>query len=229
MDVPGNMTPVAEFNTIADPVAAARIYALTGKDPNGMLPPVGKATKLGEYPKLDGRLRVIKFPLDITTQHTLRRDEVQRKLDPLIKEKSPLAEWVNGFLTPTFQKQDDLHTEDEGPGAAEGKEGIGKGATSISLHDIVVVWYALDTSISPDAWRLKTQEDIRIETIGQWTLGMCVTDHRSRARALEGEDDVPGDMGDWLSWKVGNRVDRCVGTPGARVLAGRMMDGIFGR
>ncbi|KAL8912020.1 MAG: hypothetical protein Q9172_007568, partial [Xanthocarpia lactea] len=106
--VPGNMTPVGEFNTIADAVAAARIYALTSPDPESTMPPFGSATALPDYPpaeKLgDRRLRVIKFPLDITQNHSLRRDEVHAKVGPLAEKGSPLAEWVRAFTEFCFVK-----------------------------------------------------------------------------------------------------------------------------
>ena len=39
IDVPGNITPLAEFNVHADSIAAARVFALTSKHPNGVMPP----------------------------------------------------------------------------------------------------------------------------------------------------------------------------------------------
>ncbi|KAL8755171.1 MAG: hypothetical protein Q9184_004876 [Pyrenodesmia sp. 2 TL-2023] len=223
VDVPGNMTPVGEFNTIADAVAAARLYALTSPDPASTMPPFGEKAKLPDYPSVnelgERRLRVLKFPLDITTKHTLRRDEVYAKLKPLAAEGSPLAEWVLAFLDATFKKVETLH---------EGHEDEGE-ATCVSLHDPLCVWYAVTGGAQSVAgWRFVEREDLRIETVGQWTRGMCVVDRRDRKRAKEGAAEVDGDMGEWLSWRKGNRVDRCVGTPGKRVLAGVMLETMFG-
>ncbi|MDI1490499.1 MAG: hypothetical protein OHK93_001703 [Ramalina farinacea] len=39
LSLPGNITPVGEFNTLADPVAAARVYALTSPNPATTMPP----------------------------------------------------------------------------------------------------------------------------------------------------------------------------------------------
>src|SRR5208282_5103266 len=39
IDVEGNITPVAEFNTYADAVAAARVFALTSPTPASTMPP----------------------------------------------------------------------------------------------------------------------------------------------------------------------------------------------
>ncbi|KAI4112984.1 MAG: hypothetical protein LQ338_008246 [Usnochroma carphineum] len=222
VEVPGNMTPVGEFNTIADAVAAARVYALTSPEPESTMPPFGEKVNLPDYPSIDKlgdrRLKVLKFPLDITERHTLRRDEVYAKLKPLTEQGSPLAEWVLAFLDATFQKVEDLHHGHE----------VGGNATHTSLHDPLCVWYAVSGEAQASSWRFVEGEDIRIETVGQWTRGMCVVDKRDRKKAREGEE-VQGDMGEWLSWRKGNRIDRCVGTPGERVLAGLLLDTVFGK
>jgi hypothetical protein len=59
------MTPGAEFNTYADSVAAARVYALTSPNPKTTMPPViGGKAQLPAYPEsLGKRLRVKLFPL----------------------------------------------------------------------------------------------------------------------------------------------------------------------
>lgn len=224
IDEPGNITPVGEFNCIADATAAARVYALTSPNPASTLPPANPsdAAPLPPYPKKDKlgdrRLNVIMFPLDITTPHTLRRDEVEAKTKPLIEKGSPLAEWVGAFLSATFQKSEFLYHGHEG------------GSTSVALHDIVCIWYALTSSARPQSWEVKRGEDIRVETQGQWTRGMCVVDRRDMKMLDydDGESQVSGDTGGWLSQLRGNRVNRCVGTPGARVLAPLLLDTIFG-
>lgn len=221
--VPGNMTPVGEFNTIADAVAAARVYALTSPEPESTMPPFGSATALPEYPPAedlgDRRLKVVKMPLDVTTPHTLRRDEVHAKVKPLAGMGSPLAEWVLAFTDHSFGKMESLHAGHE----------VGGASTASSLHDPVCVWYAITGEKQAEEWELVKGEDIRIETVGQWTRGMCVVDRRDRKKAVEGEAEVEGDMGDWLDWRKGNRIDRCVGTPGERVLAGILLETIFGK
>ncbi|KAL8801055.1 MAG: hypothetical protein Q9182_004747, partial [Xanthomendoza sp. 2 TL-2023] len=228
---PGNMTPVAEFNTIADAVAAARVYALTSPDPESTLPPPGSAPALPTYPPKhalgDRRLAVIKFPLDITTPHSLRRDEVHGKIQPLAATGSPLAEWVLAFTDHAFGRIEALH---------QGHE-VGDGGTWVSLHDPVCLWYAItarqtkddddDDDDDDDGWAVVQGEDIRVESVGQWTRGMCVVDGRDRKAGTEGEE-VEGDMGGWLDPRKGNRVGRCVGTPGERVLAGVLLGTVFG-
>ncbi len=223
IDEPGNITPVGEFNCLADATAAARVYALTSPNPASTMPPLAGPSSLPPYPRKDEigdrRLNVIMFPLDITTPHTLRRDEVEAKTKPLIEKGSPLAEWVGAFLSATFQKSESLY------------HGHGGGSTSMALHDIVCIWYALTSSTRPQSsWEMKRGEDIRVESQGQWTRGMCVVDRRD-AKMLDnddGESDMPGDTGGWLSELRGNRVNRCVGTPGARLLAPLLLDRLFG-
>ena len=223
IDEPGNITPMAEFNCIADAIAAARVYALTSPDPASTMPPVTESSKLAPYPGRgaigDRRLNVIMFPLDITSPHTLRRDEVELKTKSLIAKSSPLAEWVGAFLSATFQKSESLHHGHEG------------GRANMALHDIVCIWYALTSSTRAESWEIKRGEDIRVETQGEWTRGMCVVDRRDRKMLDndDGESQSSGDTGGWLSALRGNRVNRCVGTPGARVLAPLLLDTIFGQ
>ena len=223
IDEPGNITPKGEFNCIADALAAARVYALTSPNPASTMPPVIETSTLPPYPKKDEigdrRLNVIMFPLDITSPHTLRRDEAEAKTKPLIGKDSPLAEWVGAFLSATFQVSESLHYGPEG------------GSTSMALHDIVCIWYALSSPTRPESWEMNRGEDIRVETQGQWTRGMCVVDRRDRKMLDndDGESQDSGDTGGWLSILRGNRVNRCVGTPGARVLAPLLLDTIFGQ
>jgi len=44
----------------------------------------------------------------------------------------------------------------------------------------------------------------------------------------DGEVEVSGDTGNWLQKEKGNRLGRCVGTPGAENLAPLMLTAIFG-
>ncbi|KAK4560508.1 hypothetical protein LTR86_005705 [Recurvomyces mirabilis] len=220
------MTPVAEFNTFADSYAAARVYALTSPTPRTTLPPVppappgkkgGKASPpfLNPYPEhLSRRLNVKLFPLDITERHLLTRGKFREVIGPLLEAKSPLAEWVSAFLNSTFNKVESLQNNVSGD------------AVPLQLHDPLCVWYCM-ASRDPK-WNITEDEDIRVETAGQWTRGMCLVDHRSR-RKLE-DDHVgerAGDSGNWLSRKAGNRMGRCVGTPGEETFGGYMLERIF--
>lgn len=243
---PGNVTPAAEFNTLADPTAAARIFALTSPRPESTMPPTisqpssDSSTKTGDgnpkqiilppYPSVErlfpsalgseGRLRIILFPLDITGLHTIRRDEFTIVTTPRLQAGSPLAEWVTGFMNPTFLTMETLH------------HGHSGGATSLDLHDPLTVWYALTfeqlDGSGNKLWSISEGEDIRVETVGQWTKGMIVVDRRTRKKGGETEEEMVGDKGGWLSQMKGNRVGRCVGTPGGRELSRFWLERVFG-
>lgn len=226
VSVPGNFSPTAEFNTVADPVSAARVFALTSPTPNSTMPPLPISTSdsstemMPPYPPKrelgDRRLNLILCPLDITTSHELRRDVFEAKVKPLTEKGSPLAEWIDAIVGSTLRNTENLHY----------------GEAYVSLHDPLCVWYALTAATQQKKWQVTKGEDIRIETAGQWTRGMCVVDHRDR-KMRDDEDDgegseVPGDSGGWLGKSRGNRINRCVATPGKTVLASFMLDTIFG-
>ncbi|CAL8584543.1 hypothetical protein XPA_010133 [Xanthoria parietina] len=200
--VPGNMTPVAEFNALADPIAAARIYALTSPAPQSTMPPFNPATtSLTDYPPPAHlgaqRLRVVKFPLDITTPHSLRRDEVLATVEPLRALGSPLAEWVMAFTEQGFRTTEALNVGFEDGG----------GDTWVSLHDPVVLWFAVATGGEGrmmEGWEVVRGEDVRVETVGQWTRGMCVVDGRDRKKRVEGEGGRGRGRGRWRGiWGIG--------------------------
>ncbi|KAK0633483.1 Inosine/uridine-preferring nucleoside hydrolase domain-containing protein [Immersiella caudata] len=230
MGVEGNITPCAEFNTYADAVAAARVFALTSHTPSSTMPPVihGKSI-LSAYPtKLLRQLKLTLFPLDITTPHELRRKFFDQKIKPLKEAGSPLAQWTDTFMTGTFNKIEAML----GDGSEEG----------LSLHDPLTIWYMIERD-NP-AWKpAPTLEDIRIETCGQWTRGMHVVDRRVRAKPGEQSsavmtdpedpmdavtlDDVPGDTMGWLSVRKGNRIRRVIESPGVDVFPDELMKRLF--
>lgn len=121
-------------------------------------------------------------------------------------------------MSSTFRKMEILHHGHEG------------GGTSLSLHDPLCVWYALANEQERSKWTITQDEDIRVETAGQWTRGACIIDRRDR-KQREGDDgegnEIPGDTGGWLSAARGNRLGRCIGTPGERELAPLMLETIF--
>jgi inosine-uridine nucleoside N-ribohydrolase len=245
IDVQGNITPVAEFNTYADAVATARVFALTSVNPASTMPPLpSKISTLGAYPKKISRpLNLTLCPLDITTPHALHRSQVKAKLGPLAEAGSPLAAWTSAFLYKTFEKIESLTRKQEDPG--------------LELHDPLCVWYMLTRS-SP-SWILAPggPEDIRVETAGQWTRGMHIVDRRLRKKGGADPDlkqatssgavntpnpvetftvddteevikDTPGDNGGWLDINKGNRINRLIGSPGEDVFAPYFLERVFG-
>ncbi|KAK2006690.1 inosine-uridine preferring nucleoside hydrolase [Colletotrichum eremochloae] len=228
--VSGNITPVGEFNTFADTVAAARVFALTSPTPRSTMPPISdKQSTLPPYPtRLSRRLKLTLFPLDITTPHLLNKNYFTERIEPILKAGSPLGQWVNHFMSKTFEKIEFLEGDGKEPG--------------LSLHDPLTIWYMLTQS--DPKWKPVAQpEDIRVETSGQWTRGMCVIDRRTRAKyteaALENNEanddvdvltlaEVPGDTGGWLSTSRGNRINRMLESPGEELFAPDLMKRIFG-
>ncbi|KAI6959251.1 fungal transcriptional regulatory protein [Hortaea werneckii] len=195
---PGNITPEGEFNTFADPVAAARVYALTSPNPFTTMPPTPPAppgAKEGEHPppylasypqKLSRQLKVTMFPLDITERHLIKRGEYRKTMEPVLASGSPLAEWTTAFLNATFDKVESLQSKVSGD------------EVGLQLHDPLCVWYCM-IKAGEAGWKVNVDEDIRIETSGQWTRGMCVVDRRSRRKRED--DDVGERAGDTrLGW-----------------------------
>ncbi|KAH8426061.1 putative nucleoside hydrolase [Aspergillus melleus] len=196
---PGNVTPGAEFNAYADAFAAARVYALTSPTPRTAMPI--SSTSLASYPAtLSRQLTVKMFPLDITHRHGIKRGQFRQTVTPLLEKGSPLAEWSAAFMAHTFSTVERLHQGQVGDDV------------ELSLHDPVCVWYAL--TADHDGWKpsVTSPEDIRVETTGQWTRGLCVVDRRDRHR-MEGEEESPSDHGLWLSSKHGNRIWRMDQSP----------------
>jgi inosine-uridine nucleoside N-ribohydrolase len=250
IDIQGNITPVAEFNTYADAVATARVFALTSPTPSSTMPPppppavIEKIEVLPPYPKkLSKQLKLTLFPLDITELHLLPKSAFDAKVKPLIEAGSPLAEWTSVFMGKTFDKINSMTNGYADPG--------------LSLHDPLTMWYML-TRFAP-SWipAPKGPEDIRVETAGQWTRGMHIIDRRNRRKqgapvekingpgainvnnplesgvslAEEADDpeaNVPGDEMGWLSWNKGNRINRIVSSPGEDAFAPYLLERIFG-
>ncbi|KAL6690001.1 putative nucleoside hydrolase [Trichoderma pleuroticola] len=75
VNVPGNVTPVAEFSTYVDRVAAARLYALISSVPASTIPPASE--DLANLPSFLGSTYVL-----------------NERIKPFIDAGSPLALWV---------------------------------------------------------------------------------------------------------------------------------------
>lgn len=231
VDVPGNVTPKAEFNCYADAVAAARVFALTSPTPSSTMPPVPQnMTSLPPYPEdLPRTLKLTMFPLDITEPHLMNRVPFAESLRPTMESGSPLSQWTGHFLTKTFDNIERM----VGPGIDPG----------LSLHDPMTIWYLL-TQDDPGWKPVAEPEDVRIETCGQWARGMHVVDRRGRKKAVVPPGDraltrkarmerpelgeIAGDDDGWLSYWRGNRINRMVESPGEKTFAGILLKRIFG-
>ncbi|CAI9633500.1 unnamed protein product [Alternaria burnsii] len=219
IDAPGNMTPGAEFNTYADSIASARVFALTSQNPHLTMPPVisnGKKEQLPPYPeKLSKRLTIKLFPLDTTELHVLPKAMYEDYINLKPIKGSPMAEWTSLFLDATFKKNASLNPQQDPTKAG------------LQLHDPLTIWYALCPNNS--AWKFK-EEDVRVETSGQWTRGCTIVDRRGRP-ITEGQgnlsEEVVGDAGGWRDSRRGNRVGWCTRSPGeskfGRILLHRVL------
>ncbi|KAA8650826.1 hypothetical protein EYZ11_012214 [Aspergillus tanneri] len=204
IDSPGNMSPVAEFNTFYDPVACARSFALSSRDPASTMPPANYCKiPLGPYPeKLSKQLTVKLFPLDITLTNCVDYDRFSKSIKPKLDAGSPLVTLVNTYLTGLYKK----NTSDP----------------CVVLHDPLPMWYALTENNT--AWNLSSPRDIRVETEGQWTYGMDVVDRRGEKRANGvNETEVDDDTLGWLSAVRGNRIIQAMESPGADAFYERVM------
>jgi inosine-uridine nucleoside N-ribohydrolase len=181
--------------------------------PASTLPPSSSTEPL--YPsKLSKELKLRLFSLDITDRHNITKGQFRRTISPFLEAGSPLAEWVNAFMTYTFRKLESMELGHEGDDVPLG------------LYDPICVWYAL--TADDVRWRPSSAspEDIRIETTGQWTRGACVVDRRNRRR-IDSEVESSGDHGLWLSTRAGNRILRMDGSPGENEFGGILMERIF--
>ena len=195
------------------------------------MPPFVEGTStLGPYPdKLSKQLKLSLFPLDVTTPHLLNKSFFAQTIQPLIDQGSPLARWIGTFMFGTFNKIESMFGDGSEPG--------------LSLHDPLCIWYMLGRD--DPAWKaVPKPEDIRIETTGQWTLGMHVIDRRNRSKPgdLDSKvktnpedpldavefDDVPNDHMGWLSVRKGNRINRIISSPGEEAFAPFLMKRLFG-
>jgi len=88
------------------------------------------------------------------------------------------------------------------------------------------VWYAL---VGEEGWEVREDEDVRVESAGQWTRGACVVDRRGRGEKRR-EEVVEGDHGGWRSLKLGNRMRRAVRSPGddESEFGLRLLERVFG-
>lgn len=209
IDLPGNITPMAEFNTYVDPAATARVFALTSPSPKSTMP---LAASLPPYSKdVEGKLKLTLFPLDITTPHRLFRRHFTERITPLLASGSPLAQWNGHFMSKTFDKIDSM----KGPNSTSD--------AGLQLHDPMTIWYIFTKEDT--RWKsTPIPQDIRVEASGQWTRGMHVVDRKGFRKTIPKADNSDGLVMDerWKTTAVGLQLAKEIGLTGSFNLRERM-------
>ncbi|KDR75339.1 hypothetical protein GALMADRAFT_227002 [Galerina marginata CBS 339.88] len=158
LDVPGNTSPVAEFNFFADPYAVKELLLST---------PLHKGLPLDRF---------LMLPLDITTRHELPFPVYAEVVDPAFEntlipssphEKPFLTHFTSSFLERTREIM------------------LQFGKDAMELHDIVAVWCAIEHPPFADGepvtlaggWQ-GSRRVFEIERTGELTRGMLVVDRR---------------------------------------------------
>lgn len=215
MECPGNATPLAEFNFLADPESCAHVMSFTGPDPSSTY---NHGKDLGIFQ----RLRITVLPLDTTTHVCISYEDWSTMIESSPLESGHneprLIEWCDYFMQRTFKTLHDLYTD------------TNIERVNLSAHDPSCIWYLLcHEGVQLDGkWILATNEDVRVECDGRWTRGACVLDQRGRQKIAEGEDVAGRDQDSWLSTSKGNRVSWVRQTSGSAAFVRLFGERVFG-
>lgn len=212
LNIPGNVTPFAEFNIFSDPLAAKRIFDMTSLhrySSNDLIPD-------------ENSIKLTILPLDLTQrQKMLEKDfhymlNKKKKIDTTFSieggKLDPLAQWTSIWLQETFNTFHKVSGYD-----LMSPEDQEKYPLCIHMHDPLAVWYAITqfaqnsgtvNEIHNDRagldWVVQRNLDIRIETLGEYTKGMTVIDSRERPKR---DEQVLNDHNLWLLQGYGNQVN----------------------
>ncbi|KAM0549479.1 hypothetical protein ACHAPJ_009465 [Fusarium lateritium] len=195
VNVPGNVSPLAEANAYNDAVAAARTYALSASDLASTFPTTDfSKIPLPAYPdRLSKQLNITIFPMDITSGHCVAYDSFIDTVKPLADDGSPLATMAYTFMKGIHETCDkDCITLPE------------TNEECITLHDPVPIWYALNRS----GWEVSAPKDLRVESLGQWTKGVHVEYDINKTKAA----NAPLEPGT----RLGNRIHQAMKSPGQK-------------
>lgn len=164
--VPGNVTPSAEFNFLADPESASHLLSFTSPSPISTHPSSPKS--------IDNQVSIKLMPLDTTTQITITQESWTALPSGLLKS------WCDVFINKTFETMKSLYS-------SESIEQV-----FLSMHDPACIWYLLPPSHSRSGgWREQGQVDLRVEIEGRWFRGSCCTDRRFRTAPRQTSSSLP--------------------------------------
>ena len=208
--VPGNVTPLSEFNFMADPEACALVFSRTSHNPDSTAEPGTPALRRHTSASAAAAVKPVKLtllPLDTTTKVLLHQPDWQRYTSnatggggSMEGGAGTLARWCSHFIDRTFDTMRSLYT------------GVSVEQVGLSMHDPACIWYLLNRPTNPtlsggavvagggeggvvdlgNGWEVTTGVDIRMECQGRWSRGSCIVDRRGRQRLVEAEINTHG-------------------------------------
>ncbi|KAK9238469.1 Inosine/uridine-preferring nucleoside hydrolase domain-containing protein [Lipomyces kononenkoae] len=243
--IPGNMTPFAEFNFYADVDAAAIVLATTSRNPGSTLPPsIAAAATSFRGPAGDDDdteyvpVKFYLFPLDITTRHRLRHQWFVKCCAGWLDKtsvtnshpgESPLATWMTVWLGGAFSRMEDLIMFEGGSRHAAADQADGVGGAYIEMHDPLTMYFAIASDEDrAKLFNVSENMDLRIETTGQWSWGMCVLDRRGIAKRDPHDPRPARDDEGWLDITKGNKVNLVVEGPGSLAFGMKLLERVLG-
>ncbi|KAK7203192.1 Inosine/uridine-preferring nucleoside hydrolase domain-containing protein [Myxozyma melibiosi] len=241
IDHPGNMSPFAEYNVYADVDSAAIVFATTSRTPASTLPPSASALGSAFANPAYVPTKLYLFPLDLTSKHRLRKrwfvDHCEFWLNRETDNKShqlqhpgdaPLAMWMSVWLGGAFGNMDDIvdfEKQHYTPTEVDIEDGVV--GSYIEMHDPLTVFFAACTDAERAAlFEISHDVDIRVETVGQFTWGMCAVDRRNMPKR-DANDPAPRDVGEWLALEKGNRLQLAVKGPGSKAFSKQLLDTVL--
>lgn len=148
LDVPGNTSATSEFNFFADPHAVRHVLDEVQRDPRPF--------------------NFVLVPLDITSRHTIEFDrliprdvvDADGKATPVAVAERPIEAFISTLLRRPRKVLKQLGLTDD-----------------FEMHDPLAAWYVIRSALGEEGWKTIKRKFV-IETVGEYTKGMCVVDRR---------------------------------------------------